>query len=189
VSETSEPLPVEEFIQALRAHAAAVEHAETSPEAVESAADLLRAAALGYDEAVFHRSGMAAIFDDLSDYDDEDWEDEGLDLEELARPHETTGAETGVERITLAGRWDFLVRDAAALRQLAEDHLLADVPDIDDETLREHTDTPQAAMDTLIGHGDPLHWPGLEAAGAQWTIGRVEKTLFEMTDDEREQTY
>jgi hypothetical protein len=188
VSETPEPLPVEEFILALRAHAASIDGAELSPDAVAPSVERLQAAALAYDEAVFTRSGLGAVFDELSDLDDADWDDEGLDLDVEPGDDDLDGSdqddefeagfagEPGVARISVLGQWDFLVRDPAALRQLAEDRLRADIPDLDDETLQEHTVNSGAALDTLIGHDDLLSYPGLEAARAQWTVRLLEPT-------------
>ena len=188
MSDETTPLPLEEFILALRAHAAAIEHLAVpgaSPESVDPAIDDLRAAALAYDEAVFLRTGLADVFEDLGDDEfDEYWEDEpfgGDDDEDLLV------VEEGVQRITLTGRWDFLIRDRDALRELAEQRLREDVPEIDDESLTEHAGEPQTALATLVGHDGMLDYPGLEEAGSQWSISPTGKTLFEMTDDERDQ--
>ena len=84
----------------------------------------------------------------------------------------------------MTGRWDFLVRDASALQAFAVEQLRASNPDADDKAVAEHCDTPVAALESLIAvtlEG----FPGLEDAGAGWDVGPVQKTLYEMTPDER----
>ncbi len=179
---------MEEFIQALRAHAAAVEHLahpDARPESIDPAIDALRAAALAYDEAVFERSGLGDAFADLDEEIDEFWDDDEIDDGELEPPFVV---EDGVQRISLTGRWDFVVRDPQALREHAEQQLKADIPDIDDETLAAHAGEPGAALNSLVGHQGMLDYPGLEDAGAQWSIGPTAKTLFEMSDEELEES-
>ena len=190
MSDASAPLPVEEFIQALRAHAAAVGQLAvpgTAPESIDPAIDALRAAALAYDEAVFERSGLGDAFADLGDELDEFWDDDAS-IEDDGEVQAQFVVEDGVARISLTGRWDFLVRDPQALRDYAEQQLRAEIPDIDDETLTAHAGEPGAALNSLVGHQGMLDYPGLEDAGAQWSIGPTAKTLFEMTDDELDES-
>jgi hypothetical protein len=180
---------VDEFIQALRAHAAAVEHLATPgarPESIDPAIDVLRAAALAYDEAVFERSGLGDAFADLGDELDEFWDDDVLDDDGELEPEFVV--EDGVQRISLTGRWDFLVRDPQALREHAEQQLRADIPDIDDETLAAHAGEPGSALNSLVGHQGLFEYPGLEDAGAQWSVGPITRTLFEMSDDELDES-
>lgn len=138
----------------------------------------VRAAASEYVNAVFEASGWGNVFADLHEEDD----DEGWDEED----DDDFIVEDGVERISVTGRWDFLVRDAEALRAFAAERLRADSPNADDDDVAEHSDSPGAALESLVAM-TLESFPGLEGAGGGWNVGPVAKTLFEMSPDERDE--
>jgi hypothetical protein len=180
---------VEEFIQALRAHAAAIEHLATpgaAPESVDPAIDALQAAALAYDEAVFERTGLADVFDDLVELVDEfdAYWDDGAAPDDDALVDDVLVVEPNVQRLSLQGQWDFLIRDPKALQDLAEQRLREEIPEIDAETLDKYAGSPVAALSTLLGHDGMVDYGGLEEAGARWSVGLTDKTLAEMTSED-----
>jgi hypothetical protein len=177
VSDSSLQLPLERLITGLRAHATAMV-SDGEPSEVMRAINEVRTAALDYVKAVFETSGWGNVFADLEDDEEEDdWEDDD----------DTFVVEEGVERLSLTGRWDFLVRDAAALQTFAAERLRTDVPDADLEDVAEHSADAGAALESLIAK-DVGAYPGLERAGGGWTVEPIEKTLFEMDSNEREVT-
>ena len=126
--EVSAGLPVDRLVNALREHAA-VMTAEADPQVAMRAIKELRAAALSYAHAVFDATGWGNVFNDLeSDEDDDDENNDEFVVED------------GVERLSLTGRWDFLVRDAEALQRLAADRLRATHPNSDDDDIAEHSE-------------------------------------------------
>ena len=167
--------PLQTLIHALRKHAGVLA-TSAEPAVVVPVINEVRAAALAYVTAVFDQSGWGDVFADLhDDEDDEDFDDDEFVVED------------GVERLSLTGRWDFLVRDPAALLALAADQLRAENPGADEDGIAEHSDTPVAALDSLVAT-DVGRYPGLERAGSGWTVAPIARTLFEMTPREREQT-
>ena len=167
--------PLETLIHALRKHAA-VSTTGAEPAVVMPVINEVRAAALAYVTAVFDESGWGNVFADLHDDEDgEDLDDDGFVVED------------GVERLSLTGRWDFLVRDPAALLALAADRLRAKNPGADEDGIAEHSGMPVAALDSLVAM-DVGRYPGLEGAGGGWTVEPVARTLFEMAPREREET-
>jgi hypothetical protein len=164
---------VDALVEALRRHAATLT-AGAEPTAVLPVINDVRTAALAYINAVFDQTGWGNVFADLQD-DDEDWDDDDDD--------DGFVVEDGVERLSLTGRWDFLVRDAAMLQAYAADRLRASMGG-SPESVVEHCDAPGAALESLVAM-DVGHYPGLERAGGGWEVGPIEKTLFEMTPAER----
>jgi hypothetical protein len=101
----------------------------------------------------------------------------------VASPDMSDGEETG--RISFTGRWDFEVRDEAGflayvtelVRQRHGDAAASDP---------QHLGDVNSALDTLLSLApDP---PGLERAGSGWSVEWIDRTLFEMSDDERDST-
>ena len=179
MSEPDTPLStVEGLIDALRAHATFMTPV-TDPVAVMPCINEVRAAALRYVESVAQTANWGNVFADLYD----DWDDGGDDdLDDTG-----IAVADGVERLSLTGRWDFLVRDPGALQALASARLTAAHPDAGSDSSDEHVDTPGSALESLIAE-DIGRYPGLEGAGGGWTIAPIEKTLFEMTSQERDAT-
>jgi hypothetical protein len=165
------------LIEALRRHAATMT-ADAEPTTVIPVINEVRTAAFAYVNAVFDQTGWGNVFANLEDED----EDDDDDLAKFV-------VEDGVERLSLTGRWDFLVRDAAALQAYTADRLRAAYggasPDsIDQHSIDQHSDTPGDALESLVAM-DVGKYPGLEGAGGGWEVGPIEKTLFEMTPAER----
>ena len=164
---------VDALVEALRRHAATLT-AGAEPTTVIPVINDVRTAALAYVNAVFDQTGWGNVFADLHD-EDEDWDDDDEAGFVVA---------DGVERISLTGRWDFLVRDAAALQAYAADRLRAAHEGASPDSIDQHSDTPGAALESLVAM-DVGNYPGLERAGGGWEVGPIEKTLFEMTPAER----
>lgn len=132
---------------ALDAHLAAVEArgSEHDP-AVQTAYKALRAAAAGYDEALYREHDEVTPFDLPEPTDDADDE----------RPDPAT-----VERLSLLARWDFTVEDADLLKSTAARAVGEEVPDVA---------VALAAIAVTAGHsrlGDPesAERVGLQAHG------------------------
>jgi|GEM_PF-4770182 len=174
----TQPGPLDELLdtltEALRKHAAVLT-AGAEPAVVLPVVDEVRNAARAYGTAVFDASGWGDVFADLHDDEDFEDDDDGFVVED------------GVERLSLTGRWDFLVRDPAALLAFAAERLRADTPGVDEAGVAEHSGTPGAALNSLVAM-DVGRYPGVERAGSGWALEPISKTLFEMTPGEREAT-
>lgn len=172
------PTAVDRLIDALRAHAQAVASSQDEVTALPVISEL-RCAALDYVDAVFDASGWGNAFANLDDDADEE-------VEEDWRVEEDYVAPDGL-RLSLTGRWDFVVSDGAALTEAVVRGILAARPELDEAELTAHYSNPVGALDQLLGQ-DFVDFPGLEGAGSGWTVSPVDRTLFEMSTEERFQT-
>lgn len=178
MSDPRQRLPVQELLDALRRHASAME-SDVDPLVAIPVIHEVRVAALAYVEAVSEHTGWGDVFADL--HEDELDDDEPDDDEPFH-------VEPGTQRLTLTGRWDFVVRDAAALQDLAAQRLRADNPRLTDTEVAEHSDTAVAALLSLLELDEVGHYVGLEEAGSGMSVKHADRTLFEMPDDERSET-
>ena len=174
----------EALVEALRGHAAVMDSTDVEPGIALPAINAVRSAALAYVEVTSDRSGWGNVFQDLyDDIEDRDEEDEDLDWQ---RPEQVA------LRVSIEGRWDFVVRDedrfvAYVRRRFAEAN-----PEVDrDHMLSGHTADAVACLSELF-HMDA--WrdaqyteEGLDPAGSGYTATEVSRTLWEMSDAEREE--
>ncbi|OLF12516.1 hypothetical protein [Actinophytocola xanthii] len=90
-------------------------------------------------------------------------------------------------RLSVTARWDFEVRDEADFLAYVRKRLAAE-RGYDPEAVDQHTRNVEQALLALF---ELDSWPadyakaGLVGAGSGGNVERVDRTLFEMTDDER----
>lgn len=168
----AESLPVDAIVDALRGHARAIEQG-ASEEVVWAEAEAVRTAVRAYADAVFAISGHGPLFEGL--YDDLD---DDVDVEEFP---------ADVMRLSVTGRWDYLVRDEAALRAFAVETMLSASPSRSDDDVSDHASDAGSSLESVLAE-EIDRYPGLESAGAGWTVAPISRTLFEMTADERDRT-
>ncbi|WP_431904855.1 hypothetical protein [Nonomuraea sp. bgisy101] len=165
----------EQLVKALRDHAAVVlSQGSDSSAMAASAGQELRSAVRSYADAIFEATGWGNVFADI--HEDEDEEDE----ETLPEPEE-------VQRLSVMGRWDFLVEDPNALMRHAYHRLIES--GWDEQAAAEHSESPSAALDSLsaLDGWDVRRYidQGAKTAGYGWTVRHVDKTLWEMSHTER----
>ncbi|MEV4163200.1 hypothetical protein [Nonomuraea dietziae] len=168
-------LACEQLVKALRDHAAAaLSQGDNSSAMVASARQEVRSAARSYTDAIFEATGWGNVFADI--HEDEDEEDE-----------ETLPESEEVQRLSVMGRWDFLVEDPDALMRHAYHRLIES--GWDEQAAAQHSESPSAALDSLatLDGWDVRRYfeQGAKTAGHGWTVGPVKKTLWEMSHTER----
>ena len=163
------------FRGAIADHAAAL--AEEDSPAIAMATDRLQQAATAYLKAVREKGWYFEL--EAPEDDDDDWDDDEDD-------EDTFEVEPETPRFTLRLRWDVVVRDPAALRAHAALRMLEE-DECDEDELDEHIGDPGSALNELLGLDLVFDYPGTEDAGANMSVVPTEKTLFEMTPDERDQ--
>jgi hypothetical protein len=158
----------ERLIRAIEAHAGEI-HGDGRA-SVPAEAEL-RVAAAEYSQA--------AGFEDVAEMFSCDEEDDGFEDDDIEGA-ESAEIPNSVERISLFGRWDFLVADREQWIRFAETTLSSDVS----------IDNPVRALFLLLERF-PLEAAyashGLNSGGSQWSVEPVERVLFEMTDTERDE--
>ncbi|MEU4324798.1 hypothetical protein [Nonomuraea dietziae] len=164
-------LACEQLVKALRDHAAAALSYSDSSAMVASARQGVRSAARSYADAIFEATGWGNVFADIHEDEDE----------------ETLPESEEVERLSVMGRWDFLVEDPDALMRHACHRLIES--GWDEQAAAEHSESPSAALDSLatLDGWDVRRYfeQGAKTAGYGWTVRHVEKTLWEMSHTER----
>ncbi|GAA3637538.1 hypothetical protein L7D48_06390 [Streptomyces sp. S1A] len=160
------------LVAALTEHAEVMSEQNVPPERAVDVIERVRAAAARYSDETFESSGWGSPFSDM-------FEEEDVDAESGVGE-----VPDGAERISVTGRWDFVVSDRDAWiayvnRRLEEVGASDCAPGL--------SSAAQAAHEILT-HSDPFgaytsH--GLAEGGKDWGIEQVSKTLSEMTDEER----
>ena len=97
----------------------------------------------------------------------------------------TAGGDESPSKLSFTGRWDFVVHDESAFLEFVRERVRR-VHGEDAANDPEHLGDVNSALETLLSLA--LVPPGLEPAGAGWDVEWVEKTLFEMSDEERDAT-
>ncbi len=173
------PAALNELVAALTEHAEVMSGPDVAPERAVDVFERVRAAAAIYSDATFESSGWGSPFSDVLEDEDEDGEEEALE------GVSETPAEA--ERISITGRWDFVVSDREAwfsyvtrrLEQLGASDCLAEM------------NSATQAAHGVISHSDPFDTftsHGLADGGQEWAVEQVPRTLSEMTDEERERS-
>ncbi|MEV0145230.1 MULTISPECIES: hypothetical protein [unclassified Nonomuraea] len=166
-------LACEQLVKALRDLAALASPNGSSSEAVAESVARVRSAARSYADAIGEVAGWDDVFADLEESGETD--DEPFD---------------GVPRLSLAGRWDFLVEDPAVLMRYVRRRLVED--GWDERAAAEHSASPSAALDSLaaLDGWDVRKYveQGLKTAGSGWTVRHVDRVLSEMSHAERWET-
>jgi len=142
--------------------------------AVFAANDALIAALRSYNEAIFDLTGTSAVPLYEDDDDDEDEDDAPL-------------ASEGTLRLSVEARFDFIVRDEDRFLTYVRERWVTE--GVDEDDVEDHVGTAVGCLCELFqmdGWKTSAYAEyGLEAAGEGWNGGEIEKTLFEMTLEER----
>ena len=166
----------DQLIAAIQAHAAAATSSE--PFDAETLTIAVHEALTAYDHVVEAETGFSPVF--------------GFGGEELLvdDEEEVLAVPDDVERLSVVARWDFIVRDEAAVREYVRGRLLDISPRGSEGLIDGRTATAEDAVHELPDLDgwdvEPYTEHGLELAGAGWTTQPVDRTLGEMTPDERE---
>ncbi|MFD1832202.1 hypothetical protein ACFSJS_21515 [Streptomyces desertarenae] len=160
------------LVAALTEHAEVMSERDVPPERAVDVIERVRAAAARYSDETFESSGWGSPFSDVFEEGDADAESGVAEVPD------------GAERISITGRWDFVVSDREAWiayvnKRLEEVGASDCAPGLGGAAQTAHE---------LLTHGDPFgvytsH--GLAEGGKDWCIEQVSKTLSEMTDEER----
>lgn len=118
-----------------------------------TANDVLRSAAVSFDDAAFDLTGTAPLGVEAYDEDDEDWDEDDGPLD------------AGGRMLTVVGRWDYRITDDEAVMAAGRQSYLAHwTDDTDDDAHVRVQDVRSAAGEIM--HGDAVHrldeTPGLE---------------------------
>ncbi|MBM6402460.1 hypothetical protein [Phycicoccus sonneratiae] len=112
-----------------------------------TANDALRSAAAAFDDAAFDLTGTAPLGLETWDDDDEDDEDWGEDGDPFAE---------GGTVVTVVGRWDYLVTDAAAVMEAGRESYLAHWTDDTEDDAGFRVQDVRTAVEEIM-HGDVVH--------------------------------
>ncbi|MGW6457181.1 DUF2283 domain-containing protein [Streptomyces sp. NPDC055078] len=161
---------LENIISALRHHAQVMSLPEVPIEEGVAAFEEVRAAVREYSDVIFELSGWGSPFpnDDLEDETDE---------------HTDTGTDQmpgELERISVTGRWDFVVSDPDVWNA----HVLQQLEEIGASDCVVQLNSGAQAMYTLLSHRDPFDsraFHGLTAMSQDWGIEAVVGTPPETT--------
>ncbi|MFJ5899767.1 hypothetical protein ACIQFZ_30925 [Streptomyces sp. NPDC093064] len=162
-----------DLVAALTEHAEVMSGQDVSPERAVDVIEKVRLAAVRYSSETFDSSGWGSPFSDV--FDDEEYVDGESDAEEIP---------DAAERISITGRWDFVVSDRKAWFAYVDQRLKE--LNLSDCAV-ELNNVAQAAHE-ILAHSDPFgaytsH--GLADGGKDWGLEEIPKTLSEMTAEER----
>jgi hypothetical protein len=170
-----------ELAQALAEHAEVINN-DDSVEQVMTVLSRLRESAAGYASAVFNESGWGNPFEDL--FGDEDPEGVSVDDEDPPSPDD------GLMRVSVVTRADFVVHDPDALVAYARQRLASAQPELTDEQLEEYCDHPITALSELNEldgwDTDAYDEYGIQSGGSGLRAEQVNKTLWELSDEDDE---
>ncbi|MER5966241.1 hypothetical protein [Streptomyces sp. NPDC002057] len=170
------PAALNELVAALTEHANVMSGKDVAPPTAVEVIERVRVAAARYSDATFESSGWGSPFSDLFE-DEELFEDmEGAESGDGSVPEEA-------ERISITGRWDFVVTDQEAW--LA--HVTQGLDDLGAGDCAVDLTSTAQAMHELLTHDAPFvsytrH--GLADGGEEWMIEQIPKTLSETSDGE-----
>ncbi|MEV6962473.1 hypothetical protein AB0M97_25455 [Streptomyces sp. NPDC051207] len=170
------PAALNELVAALTEHAKVMSGQEVAPERAVDVVERVRVAAARYSDATFESSGWGSPFSDL--FEDEE-QVEGTDENESGG-----GSVSGdAERISITGRWDFVVTDQEEWFA----HVTQALHDLGAGDCAVELSSAAQAMHELLTHDDPFRGytrHGLADGGQDWMIEQVPKTLSETPDEE-----
>lgn len=175
------PAALNELVAALTEHAEVMSGPDVAPERAVEVFERVRAAAARYSDATFESSGWGSPFSDIpeDEYEDEDGEEEALEGASET-PEEA-------ERISITGRWDFVVSD----REAWFSHVTRRLEELGASDCLAEMDSATQAAHGVISHSDPFDTftsHGLADGGQEWAVEQIPRTLSEMTDEERERS-
>ncbi|MFF5639709.1 hypothetical protein [Streptomyces sp. NPDC012825] len=170
------PAALNELVTALTEHAKVMAEREVAPQKAVDVIERVRVAAARYSDATFDSSGWGSPFSDL--FEDED------QVEETEEDGSGDGAASAdAERISITGRWDFVVTD----REQWFAHVTRELDDLGAGDCVVELDSAAQAMHELLTHDDPFRGHtrhGLTDGGQDWMIEQIPKTLSETPDEE-----
>ncbi len=168
-----------ELVAALTEHAEIMSEQDIPPERAVHAIERVRVAALRYSDETFESSGWGSPFSDIFQDEEED------DSEDNEHAEDGTGpVPDEVERISITGRWDFVVADQEAWIG----HVLGQLEDLGAPDCAVELNSGSQAAHELLSHITPFDAftaHGLTDGGQDWVIEQIPKTLSEMTEEER----
>jgi hypothetical protein len=171
------PTALNELVAALTEHAEVMSGPDVAPERAVDVFERVRAAAVRYSDATFESSGWGSPFSDIFEDEEEDGGEEALGgAYEI--PEEA-------ERISLTGRWDFVVSD----REAWFSYVTRRLEELGASDCVVEMNSAVEAAHGVISHSDPFDTftsHGLADGGQVWVIEQVPRTLSEMTDGERD---
>jgi hypothetical protein len=171
----SVPDALNELVAALTEHAEVMSGPDVAPERAVDVIERVRIAAVRYSDATFESSGWGSPFADI-------FEDEDEDEDALEGAHKVPD---GAERISITGRWDFVVSDREAWLSYATRRL----EELGASDCVVEMNSAAQAAHGVISNSDPFDTftsHGLADGGQEWVIEQVQRTLSEMTDEERD---
>ncbi|MFF8280709.1 hypothetical protein ACF05T_32375 [Streptomyces lateritius] len=170
------PAALNELVAALTEHAKVMSGQEVAPQRAVDVVERVRVAAARYSDATFESSGWGSPFSDL--FEDEE-QVEGTEESESGG-----GSVSGdAERISITGRWDFVVTDQEEWFA----HVTQRLDDLGAGGCAVELSSAAQAMHELLTHDDPFRGctrHGLADGGQDWMIEQVPKTLSETPDGE-----
>ncbi|MEU9574082.1 hypothetical protein AB0D62_30305 [Streptomyces massasporeus] len=170
------PAALNELVAALKEHAEVMSGQDVAPKRAVDVIERVRVAAARYSDATFESSGWGSPFSDL-------FEDEELaeDTEENESGDGSMPADA--ERISITGRWDFVVTDQEAWFA----HVVQGLNDLGAGDCVVELNSAAQAMHELLSHDEPFSGytrHGLADGGQEWVIEQIPKTLSEAPDEE-----
>lgn len=133
-----------------------------------------------YADKTFESSGWGSPFSDVFEEDEDDADED----EDVTAEDGTTHVPTEVERISITGRWDFVVAD----RHVWFAHVNTQLENLGAPDCAAELNSAAQAMHELLSHDTPFDSytsHGLTDGGRDWVVERTPKTLSEMTEEER----
>ncbi|MCQ0002527.1 hypothetical protein [Streptomyces sudanensis] len=173
-----------ELVAALTEHAEVMSGQDVPPRRAVDAIERVRAAAARYSDETFEASGWSSPFSDLFEEDME--EDAEGDMEEDTEEDTATGAgpvPESAERISVTGRWDFVVAD----REAWFAHVTRRLEGLGATDCAVELDSAAQAAHVLLTHDAPfeaytLH--GLLDGDQHWTVEQIPGAPSERPHDE-----
>ncbi|MFF4173342.1 hypothetical protein [Streptomyces sp. NPDC001744] len=168
-----------ELVAALTEHAEVMSGRDVAPERAADVIERVRAAAARYSDETFESSGWGSPFSDL--FEDEEDGDGDDDMEENGSGDGPVPARA--ERVSVTGRWDFVVTD----REAWFAHVTQGLDDLGAGDCAVELNSAAQAMHELLTHDAPFRdytRHGLADGGQDWVIEQVTRTLSETPDEE-----
>ncbi|MFF0479050.1 hypothetical protein [Streptomyces sp. NPDC004284] len=170
------PAALNELVAALTEHAEVMSEQEVAPRRAADVIERVRVAAARYSDATFESSGWGSPFSDL--FEDEEQVEDGEGNEFGDGP-----VSGDAERISVTGRWDFVVTDQEEWFA----HVAQGLDDRGAGDCAVELSSAAQAMHELLTHDDPFRGctrHGLADGGQDWTIEQIPRTLSETSDEE-----
>jgi hypothetical protein len=170
------PAALNELVAALTEHSEVMSGEEVAPQRAVDVMERVRAAAARYSDATFESSGWGSPFSDLFDGEEQVEDTEENEFGDGSVPGDA-------ERISITGRWDFVVTDQEAWFA----HVAQGLDALGADDCAVELNSAAQAMHVLLAHDVPFHSytrQGLADGGQEWVIEQLPKTLSEASDEE-----